>query len=68
MNTDHILSPCAGVLSNDSNDIIIGILQLLLVFVGWIWAWIWGFLMIVRGLEEAPAKPDVTVEPTQETV
>lgn len=31
-------------------NLIIGILQLVLPFVGWIWSIIWGVLMIIRNL------------------
>jgi hypothetical protein len=38
----------AGVMTNNTVDIVIGVLQLVLFFVGWIWAVIWGILMMVR--------------------
>jgi len=40
----------AGALEGDVADIIIGVLQLVLPFVGWIWSVIWGILMIIRSL------------------
>lgn len=39
-----------GLLDNKVADIIIGLLQLFVPFIGWIWAIIWGVLMIIRGL------------------
>jgi len=40
----------SGCLSSppDVADIIIGVLQLVLPFVGWLWSIIWGILMIIR--------------------
>ena len=40
----------AGALDGSVADIIIGVLQLVLPFVGWIWSIVWGILMIVRAL------------------
>jgi hypothetical protein len=40
----------AGAIEGDVADIIIGLLQLCIPFVGWIWAIIWGILMIVRNI------------------
>jgi hypothetical protein len=40
----------AGVMNNDMADVIIGLLQLCLPFVGWAWAIFWGVLMIVKGV------------------
>jgi len=41
----------AGLLDGNTTDIIIGVLQFLLafIFIGWVWAIIWGLLMIARG-------------------
>ena len=36
----------AGFMSNDLGDVLIGLLQLLIPFVGWIWSIVWGILMI----------------------
>ncbi|KAI3632884.1 hypothetical protein MIR68_008959 [Amoeboaphelidium protococcarum] len=36
----------AGVVNNSLADVVIGILQLLIPFVGWVWSVIWGVLMI----------------------
>mmetsp|Transcript_5915 Transcript_5915/g.15128 ORF Transcript_5915/g.15128 Transcript_5915/m.15128 type:complete len:83 (+) Transcript_5915:91-339(+) len=38
----------AGILNNDLPDVVIGILQLVIPFVGWVWAVIWGVLMVLR--------------------
>ncbi len=40
----------AGALEGDVADIIIGVLQLVIPFVGWVWAMVWGVLMVIRGL------------------
>ena len=40
----------AGCLDKDKVDILIGVIQLLLPLVGWIWSIIWGILMIIHGL------------------
>lgn len=40
-----------GALKNDTPDILIGVFQLLIPFVGWIWAIIWGVLMVLRALQ-----------------
>jgi len=40
----------AGALEGSVADIIIGVLQLVLLFIGWIWSVVWGVLMIVRSL------------------
>ena len=37
----------AGVLENNLPDVAIGILQLCVPFVGWIWSFVWGILMIL---------------------
>lgn len=37
----------AGCLANDMADVLIGVAQLLLPFVGWVWAIIWGILMVL---------------------
>ncbi|KAL7069217.1 hypothetical protein ACR3K2_04740 [Cryptosporidium serpentis] len=39
-----------GVMNNDASDIVTGILQLCIPFVGWIWAIVWGILIISRSL------------------
>ncbi|KAK6589093.1 hypothetical protein RS030_233519 [Cryptosporidium xiaoi] len=39
-----------GILNNDASDIITGVLQLILPFVGWIWAIVWGVAIIYRNL------------------
>lgn len=39
-----------GAMSGDNADLLIGVLQLLLPFVGWIWAVVWGVLLVVRSL------------------
>ncbi|EEA06398.1 uncharacterized protein CMU_008900 [Cryptosporidium muris RN66] len=39
-----------GVMNNDAPDIVTGILQLCIPFVGWIWAIVWGILIVSRSL------------------
>jgi hypothetical protein len=43
----------AGVLSEKLEDIIIGLLQFFIFVFGWIWAIVWGVLMIIR-MHEKP--------------
>eukprot|EP01090_Pellita_catalonica_P012519 TRINITY_DN2740_c0_g2_i4.p1 TRINITY_DN2740_c0_g2~~TRINITY_DN2740_c0_g2_i4.p1 ORF type:complete len:121 (-),score=19.14 TRINITY_DN2740_c0_g2_i4:20-382(-) len=45
----------AGALDGNQNDIIIGIMQFILAFffIGWIWAVVWGILMIINNAEGA---------------
>jgi hypothetical protein len=40
----------AGAMSNNLADVIIGILQLVIPFVGWIWSVVWGVIMISRAV------------------
>lgn len=40
----------AGALSNSLADVVIGILQLVIPFVGWVWSVIWGILMIMKAV------------------
>merc|ERR1712065_98862 len=40
----------AGAVESNVADIIIGVLQLLIPFVGWIWSVVWGILMIIRSI------------------
>jgi len=37
----------AGILENNLPDVAIGLLQLCIPFVGWIWSICWGIMMIV---------------------
>ncbi|CRG99814.1 conserved Plasmodium protein, unknown function [Plasmodium relictum] len=37
-----------GIVNKDVDDLIIGILQFVIPIVGWIWAIIWGILIIIR--------------------
>lgn len=41
----------AGALNNNLVDVVIGILQLCIPFVGWIWAVIWGVLMVLKAVK-----------------
>lgn len=40
----------AGFLENDMADVLIGIGQLLIPFIGWIWSVLWGVLMLIQGM------------------
>lgn len=42
----------AGIINGDMADVLIGVLQLVLPFVGWIWALMWGVLMILECFEK----------------
>ncbi|CAD2086156.1 conserved Plasmodium protein, unknown function [Plasmodium vinckei] len=37
-----------GILNKDPDDLIIGILQLLVPLIGWIWAILWGILIVIK--------------------
>ncbi|CAB9507050.1 expressed unknown protein [Seminavis robusta] len=37
----------AGIIENNLPDVAIGVLQLCVPFVGWVWSVIWGILMIL---------------------
>lgn len=39
-----------GFLENDTANMMIGVLQLLLPVVGWIWAVVWGILIILKAV------------------
>ncbi|KAH9255274.1 hypothetical protein BASA81_006714 [Batrachochytrium salamandrivorans] len=41
----------AGALNNSLVDVVIGILQLCIPFVGWIWAVLWGVLMVLKAVK-----------------
>mmetsp|Transcript_5440 Transcript_5440/g.16222 ORF Transcript_5440/g.16222 Transcript_5440/m.16222 type:complete len:93 (-) Transcript_5440:74-352(-) len=49
----------AGILDSDTIDIVIGLLQVFVPIVGWIWGIVWGVLMIIRSLQ---TKAPVTQE------
>ena len=36
-----------GCMTNNMADVVIGCGQLFIPFVGWVWSWVWGFLMII---------------------
>jgi len=40
----------AGAIDKSKSDVVIGLLQLFVPLVGWIWSIIWGILMIMHGL------------------
>ena len=40
----------AAIIDFNAVDIVIGILQLVIPFVGWIWSIVWGIVMIIHGL------------------
>ena len=39
-----------GAMSGDNANLLIGVMQLLLPFVGWIWGVVWGILIIMRAV------------------
>ncbi|KAL8449986.1 hypothetical protein Emed_002727 [Eimeria media] len=39
-----------GAMSGDNATLLIGVMQLIIPFVGWIWAVVWGILIIMRAL------------------
>ena len=39
-----------GAMTGDNANLLIGVLQLLLPFVGWVWGVVWGVLIILRSL------------------
>lgn len=49
----------AGILVNNMADVVIGVCQLLIPFVGWVWSIIWGILMILPEKSETAATPAV---------
>ena len=38
----------AGCMTNNMADVVIGCGQLFIPFVGWVWSWVWGALMMCR--------------------
>lgn len=40
-----------GCITNDTVSILIGLFQLVLPFVGWVWAIIWGVLIVLRSTQ-----------------
>ena len=39
-----------GAISGDTANLLIGVLQLLLPFVGWLWAIVWGVLIVMKAV------------------
>ncbi|SPJ08542.1 conserved Plasmodium protein, unknown function [Plasmodium sp. DRC-Itaito] len=37
-----------GIMNKDIDDLIIGILQLLVPLIGWIWSIFWGILIVIK--------------------
>ena len=46
----------AGAADNNMADVIIGVLQLVLPFIGWIWSILWGVLMIINCFDGAKSE------------
>ena len=44
----------AGLVTGNGLDVIIGLLQLVVPFVGWLWALVWGVLMVLNRNKAAP--------------
>ena len=40
----------AAIIDFNVADILIGVLQLVIPFVGWIWSIVWGVMMIIHGI------------------
>ncbi|KFH17526.1 putative transmembrane protein [Toxoplasma gondii MAS] len=40
-----------GAMKNDTPDVLIGVFQLVIPFVGWVWAVIWGVLIVLKALK-----------------
>jgi len=45
----------AGFMANDLADVLIGVGQLFIPFVGWIWSIVWGVKMIIGKSEALPS-------------
>ncbi|GAB66219.1 hypothetical protein PCYB_083800 [Plasmodium cynomolgi strain B] len=43
-----------GIINKDMDDLIIGILQLLVPLIGWIWAVFWGILIVIKNSKGDP--------------
>ena len=39
-----------GAMTKDNANLLIGVIQLILPFVGWIWGLVWGVLIILRAI------------------
>lgn len=42
-----------GAMTNDIPNILMGVLQLVIPFVGWVWAVVWGILIVMAALKSS---------------
>ncbi|PHJ25682.1 transmembrane protein [Cystoisospora suis] len=40
-----------GAMKNDTVDLLTGVFQLILPFVGWVWGLIWGILIVMKAVQ-----------------
>ncbi|PFH38727.1 hypothetical protein BESB_010690 [Besnoitia besnoiti] len=40
-----------GAMKSDVPDVLIGVFQLIIPFVGWAWALVWGILIVMKALQ-----------------
>lgn len=42
-----------GIIYQDWANLCIGLMQLFIPFVGWLWGWLWGALIIIKALQSS---------------